>query len=325
MDNFADEDIILFLHSYSQNILENPLLNSKIPMWVEYLKTKKHYRENGLEEDYFFKKRFMITKDDLLTIHKLIDRVKRGKGLTRQSKTSIQGNISSSSQFGAFSLFNENEDYEGKEKQFELLGQVESAMNDYYKKMKKHQQKKDWKKNHTSSDWEPNGCVSGEPDRYYTEDINSSRPQIEFDVQDFAKTKLYNMSKTNIINQIDNITNILDHNNLITNEFDTEYKRAVPNLVSNKKGQYCSSIETLTQEGKEDILARPGQDISATRYWQDMDIINARGATRGNTAVPNNNPFEYQFQYLDGNYNRVPDPRIVGTSSRLENKTHFRR
>jgi ribosomal protein S19E (S16A) len=73
MDNFENEDINIFINSYKQHIIENPLLNSKIPMWVEYLKTKKHYKENGMEEDYFFKKRFRITEEDLITIHKLMN------------------------------------------------------------------------------------------------------------------------------------------------------------------------------------------------------------------------------------------------------------
>ena len=60
MDNFSDEDIDIFLISYKKHVLENPLLNQKIPVWVEFLKTKKYYRENGMEEDYFFKKRFFV-------------------------------------------------------------------------------------------------------------------------------------------------------------------------------------------------------------------------------------------------------------------------
>ena len=43
MDNFTDEEIDLFCTSYKKNIVSDPLLNSKIPVWVEFLKHKKHY------------------------------------------------------------------------------------------------------------------------------------------------------------------------------------------------------------------------------------------------------------------------------------------
>lgn len=348
MDNFKDEDIILFCESYKQHILENPLLNSKIPVWVEYLKTKKHYRENGMEEDYFFKKRFGLTQDDLMTIHKLIDRVKRGKTLTSNSKSRIQGTDGS---FGsaAYCGFDENENYDDKQPQFELMGQVQSALDDYNKKMKKAQVRKNWKQSSSTRAWEPNGCVDSEPDRYYTEDMYSSRPQVEFDVQDFARTQMYNMNKTNIVQQIDNINNILDSNDLITNDFDTEYKRAVPSLSSKKKVQFTNKIDgsignnNINQQTNQQTNQfnfsngmvsglSPGLGMDkvsgggpeSTRLWQDLDILNARGNTR-NSAIPNRNAFEHQFDYLDGNYNRVPDPRILGTSSRLENRSTFKR
>jgi hypothetical protein len=62
----------------------------------------------------------------------------------------------------------------------------------------------------------------------------------------------------------------------------------------------------------------------ATRLWQDVDLLTGRGNTR-KSGLDNRNPFEHQFQYLDGNYNRVPDPRIIGTSSRTENRSTFKR
>ena len=250
MDNFKNEDIIMFVDSYKQNILENPLLNSKIPVWVEYLKTKKHYRENGMEEDYFFKKRFGITNDDLITINKLIDRVKRGKTLTKQNKSNVRGSSGITS-LSSFSTFDENQQYPENGKNFELLDQVQDAMNSYYIKMKKNSDnKKGWKRNNYknnpneqyNSTWDPSGCIESEPDRYYTEDINSHRPQVEFDVQNFAKTEVFNMNKTNIIQKLDDISDKLDYNNLITNDFDTEYKRSVPNLNSKKKFNFAIKL-----------------------------------------------------------------------------------
>jgi hypothetical protein len=374
MDNFLDEDIEIFCINYKQNIVENPLLNAKIPIWVEYLKTKKHYRENGMDEDPFFKKRFRINNEDLLTIHKLIDRIKRGKTLTKVSKSNIMGTCGS---FGSniYGDFNENENYDDVQPKFELMGEVNSALDAYNKKMKKHSQKHKWKQSTDPRVWDPQaygmssqipsqlpsqiqsqntmtrsfdpiGCVQDEPDRYYTEDMYSTRPQVEFDVQDFARTQMFNMGKTNIIQQIDQINDILDSNNLITNEFDTEYKRSVPVINSKKKVSFTNHIDqsignnNLTGANRADWKFSNGmvsgleQGIGgpnhyagspeASRLWQDVDLLAGRGLTR-KPSIENRNSFEHQFQYLDGNYNRVPDPRIIGTSSRTENRSTFKR
>lgn len=359
MDNFLDEDINLFCSDYKEHIASNPLLNSKIPVWVEYLKTKQHYRQNGMEEDYFFKRRFGITTDDLVTIHKLIDRVKRGKTLTRVSNSNIKG---STQTFGSniYSTFDENENYDNSVPKFELMNEIAPAMEAYNKKMKKHSNRHKWKEeqelNNNQRTWGsatnrnfpgvPLGCVKDEPDRYYTEELYSTRPQVEFDVQDFAKTQMFNMNKTNIIQKLDDINDILDSNNLITNEFDTEYKRAVPVINSKKKVSFSNNIDAsignnyLDAENRSDYKFQNGMvsgleqglggptkytgSPEATRLWQDVDILAGRGLTR-KPAVQNRNSFEHQFQYLDGNYNRVPDPRIVGTSSRLENRSTFKR
>ena len=40
-----------------------------------------------------------------------------------------------------------------------------------------------------------------------------------------------------------------------------------------------------------------------------------------NRAIKNDQPFENQFQYLDCNYNQVLDDRLIGTSSRLDNRS----
>jgi hypothetical protein len=174
----------------------------------------------------------------------------------------------------------------------------------------------------------------------------STRPQVEFDVQDFARTQMFNMGKTNIIQQIDKINDILDSNNLITNEFDTEYKRSVPVINSKKKVSFSNHIDysignnELIESNRADwkfgngMVSGLQQGIEgqnqytgspeATRLWQDVDLIAGRGQTR-KSSINNRNSFEHQFQYLDGNYNRVPDPRIIGTSSRTENRSTFKR
>ena len=59
-------------------------------------------------------------------------------------------------------------------------------------------------------------------------------------------------------------------------------------------------------------------------HYRQQDILQQRTLTR-NTAIPNKNAFEHQFDYLDCNYNRVEDPRLLGQSSRLDNKSTFNR
>jgi hypothetical protein len=378
MDNFSDEDINLFCSDYKLHIASNPLLNSKIPVWVEYLKTKLHYRQNGMDEDYFFKRRFGITDSDLDTIHRLIDRIKRGKTLTKVSNTNIKG---TSQTFGSniYSTFIETANYDDVKPRFEIMNEIAPAMEAYNRKMKKQQKRHKWKQSANPRVWEdpktqmglsskiathndttrsfdtskyktdnfnPEGCVQDEPDRYYNDDLYSTRPQIEFDVQDFARSQMYNMNKTNIIQQLDQMNDILDSNNLLTNEFDDEYKRAIPVINSKKKVSFenkidhCIGNNELNESNRSDwkfgngIVSGLEQGIGgpshyigspeATRLWQDVDLLADRGLTR-KPAIDNRNPFEHQFDYLDGNYNRVPDPRIVGTSSRLENRTTFKR
>ena len=350
MDNFSDSDINLFCSDYKEHIASNPLLNSKIPVWVEYLKTKQHYKQNGMDEDYFFKKRFGITDEDIITIYKLIDRIKRGKTLTRESKSNIKG---TSQMFGSniYSTFDETANYDNVKPTFEIMNEIAPAMDAYKRKMKKHQKKYKWKQstnpgNFKLVNYHPEGCVEDEPDRYYTDELYSSRPQVEFDVQDFARTQMFNMNKTNIIQQLDKMNDILDSNNLLTNEFDTEYKRSVPVISSKKKVSFENNIDAcignnnLTSEnrsnwkfgngmisGLEQGIGGPNHyagSPEATRLWQDVDLLAGRGLTR-KPSIDNRSSFEHQFDYLDGNYNRVPDPRIVGTSSRTENKSTFKR
>lgn len=338
MDNFSDEDITLFVQSYNNHKMENTFVSNKIPIWCEYLKTKKYYRENRIDEDYYFKKRFDISQDDLKMIHQMIYRIKTGRGLEKSPKTNVQFYHPSQTSSNNYGSFNEQQDYSQNAGKFELLNELEGAMYDYHKKMKDRSNKNDWKKKMkerswnslnnereyiSSQDkfqthsWDPVGSVANEPDRYYTQDQYSQRPQVEFDVQQFNKTQMFNMGKQNIINDFNKMNNILNDNELITNDFDEEYKRAVPQLCPKKKVHFNNNVDYNTYNKNDESL-------ESTRLWQDMDILDARGNTR-NSAIPNKSAFEHQFQYLDGNYNRVADPRILGTSSRTENKTPFTR
>ena len=319
MSDFSNEDIIIFIQTYNNRNIDDPLLNSKIPVYVEFLKTKKYYRDNGVQEDYFFNKRFGVKQDDIETILKLLDRIKRGKNLSRTIRNNVEGNTGINNMLG-YGNFNENDNYEGQSNRFELLDEVQSAMDSYNNKMKKHNENKKWKVNEMNrynKFYHPDGSVQYEPDRYYTEGLNSERAQIDFDNQEFARSPLLSGNKTNIIQKLDKINNILEDNQLITNDVDSEYKRSVPRLSSNKKVNYENKIDDSNMENQ-------NLSINETRFWQDQSIMNARGITRNN-GLPNKNPFEHQFQYLDCNYNRVIDPRLLGSSSRLDNRSTFKR
>jgi hypothetical protein len=354
MDSFNNEDINLFIKSYELNLLDNVMLNEKLPVWVEYLKAKRHYQNNGMDEDYFFKKRFNITYDDLASIHKLMDRVKQGKKLTKDNASNnVRGSSADTyasggrgapsgdrSSYKIYSDFNENEEIDDKAaSKFELLSQVEGAMAEYYSKMKKQKDKKlAWKNGNKNYRYQRElqlaGSVGGVPDQYYLDEQSQARPQIEYDVQDFAKSPLFNMSKTNIINRIDKVSDILAHNNLISNDFDTEYKKSVP-VINTRKQTWSNEFDIdniakmLGDESHRDVNYVNTQsnnkisDPVAQRFWQDQDIMNS-GSTTRKPAIKNEQPFENQFQYLDCNYNRVMDDRLLGQSSRMDNREYKR-
>ena len=374
LNNVSNEDIDNFLKSYEQNLLDGCAPSTKIPVWVEYLKTKKYYRQNGMDEDFFFNKRFGMTNSDLINLQKIINRVKQGKKINRMNRSNVNANILSNpvldnsdpSMFSAFdrsgpntfSAFDETQEITDRDaNKFELLSQVSGAMDDYYTKMKKAKDKKlSWKNGNkdyryqreldsssqtigantnfnteTNSDnynYQTNLAMSGSiqdvNNPYYIEQEYSARPQVEYDVQSFAKSPLYNMSKTNIINRIDEISNILDKNNLLTTDF--QNGRAVPVVMTNKPN-YSSKWDTdliNKQLEEENYMGLKNKDPSATRFWQDQDILNPGAQTR-KPAIKNQQPFENHFQYLDCNYNRVMDPRLIGQGSRMDNRAKMER
>ena len=325
MEDFTDQDINLFITWYQDNLLDTNIINSKMSIWVEYLKTKKYYKMNGIDEDCFFKKRFNMTNDDIKKIHKIIYKIKTGQNFNK-NKTTIVGNTDNfmNNNFqNSFSLFNEDETYENSSNKFELLDEVQGAMNSYYSKMKKLKDKKNnWKKDSYDDNLQNrhiSNSVSNAPDRYYTDGLNSELGNIEYDVHQFGKSKLYSMNKSDIISKLDEYSNILEHNNLISNDFDTEYKRNIPSINSNKKGCIVNNINNSNVNDMNN-----NSNINEQRFWQDQNIMQAQPNTR-NSCIKNAQPFENQFQYLDGNYNRVIDPRLLSQSARLDNKSFVNR
>ena len=338
-NDFSDEDIDLLVKSYEMNINQgSPLLDSKIPVYIEYLKTKKYYRMNNIEQDYFFNKRFNITEQDINMIHQLINRIKSGSNLHHTMNYNIDGNYfnSGNNNLGGslvnYSNFDENEDLTNKNK-FELLSQVEGAMNDYYTRMKKLKNRKiNSSVNNYGNDRSfnaPANSVVDVPDRYYNNGLNSERPDIEYDVLGFAKSKLMNTRLTgnnSVASKLDKINNIIDYNQESA-EFDTEFKKSIPNINSRKKVTFNDNTFIKNNLSGQQLYNNEEEEVRENsnngRFWQDQDILKTNLTTR-NSCIKNKQPFENQFQYLDSNYNRVLDPRLTGESSRQDNRSYFR-
>jgi len=335
VNDCSNEDIDLLINSYEMNINQgSPLLDSKIPVYIEFLKTKKYYRMNNIDQDYFFYKRFNITKEDLNIINQLINRIKSGNNLHENMNYNVNGNyLNTGESTIGYSNFDENEDLNNNKNKFELLSQVEGAMNDYYSRMKKLKNRKinssvnNYGNNRSFNT--PANSVEDVPDRYYNNGLNSERPDIQYDVLGFAKSKLMNTRLTGndtVSSKLDKINNILDYNQE-SSEFDTEFKKSIPNINSRKKVTFNDNTFIKNNLSGQQLYDNEEKEIRENsnndRFWQDQDILKTNLTTRNN-CLKNKQPFENQFQYLDSNYNRVLDPRLIGESSRQDNKSYFR-
>ena len=316
--NISDEDIDLFITSYKKNLLTGTVV-AQIPIYVEILKTIQYYRDNNIEPDYFFFKKHNFTEEDTNKIYKLLVRLKKGKKLYHTPINNKINGASSNKNNNIYSYFNDKEVYDNNPK-FEILNQVESAMDDYYKKMNKIKDKRDMEKNNRNNSraWD---SVEGVSDRYYTEGENSERGQFEFDKLGFAKSKLFDTDKSDIINKLNIVDDVLKNNNVITNDFSYQYKKGVSTIQNNGNMSYYDNIEKGIKNTDNKLKNR---DPVSDRFWQDNDLLNSAPNTRIN-AIKNEQPFENQFQYLDANYNRVPDARLNGTATRFQNRSTLKR
>jgi hypothetical protein len=314
--NISDDDINLFTISYNKNLL-NGTVDPQIPVYVELLKTIKHYRDNNIDFDYFFLRKYNFTDEDNQKLHKLLNRLKKGKTLYH---TQINNNITASSNNKnkyIYSYFNDQEKYDEQPK-FEILQNVESAMSDYYKKMNKMKNKREMDQcNKGNRAWD---SVDGVSDRYYTPQENSERGQIEFDKLGFARSKLFDTDKSNMINNLSIVDEVLRNENLITNDFNNQYKRGVGTIQHNNNIPYYDNIQNGLNITNNKLK---NSDPVANRFWQDNDLMNSSPNTRI-PAIKNKQAFENQFQYLDTNYNRVPDPRLNGSATRFQNRSTFK-
>jgi hypothetical protein len=325
MDNYSDEDINLIISSYEQNLINNVVKDPKIPQYVEYLKNKLHYRINGISEDDFFKRRHQITNEDLYTIHKLVERLKQGKTLNQTKKTinGMSGNMSN------FCPFDANEQLvEGK---FDILPKVQGAMDDYHKKMKKLQKKRvNWKKtndynlennNHAQNNYESNTSVAGIRNNYYGNEMNSQRPQIDFEHHsNMSNSQMSQMSNINNNNNNFDIHSRINEisNNINSSEskFDNYNNLNMPHMAYNKKDSYQRNNNNNNESFDNSRMTNYAND----RYFQD---INNNLNTRSK-GVPGQLPVEHQYDYLNENPNKVIDTRLVGEPTRQDNHGYFR-
>jgi hypothetical protein len=148
--SYTNEDIMLFLTSYQNNLLNGVILDRQISNYAIYLKSIKYYRENNIDPDPFFKKRLNIYPEDDEKILRLIDRLKRGKNLYHRQINNSTVPLKSDTTTTIYSTFSEGENYVPK---FELLSNLQGAMDEYHKKMNKKQQKYENKKHSNERTW----------------------------------------------------------------------------------------------------------------------------------------------------------------------------
>ncbi len=302
--NFNIEDINLFINSFERDLNSGTLINTKIPVYVEYLRTKRHYMMNNMDEDMFFNKRFQITSKDIEEIYRLIGRIKSGKSLNK-NKDMVMGNTNSKTNI--YNEFNEDEDEDNNNNnnnnnnnKFQLLSEVQSAMDAYNARMKKVQQSRnEWKKTMNNRSFEDNKLDN----RFYTDGRTSQRiDSIEYNIQENGK------AVNGSIRNMDDMDSLINRSNY----FD-EYKRNVPVMNSNRKNDEIRNMEGGRMEG--------GKMDNNKRFWQDQDIMaNNLGTRKKNNEY--RQPFEHQFQYIDPNYNQVSN--IVNYNSRQDNRNYIR-
>lgn len=289
MNNLSIDDINLFLNSYNKNLL-NGTCNAKMPQYVAFLNAIKMNVEYNIPIDGYTYKNYGIENDDINKIHKLINRVKKGKPLHHRSVNQTVSNNLSDVSNNIYSNVDGMDLYQNAPT-LELTSKLKGAMNSYHTKMNDLKQKRNDEINKK---------------RYTNLNYNniSNYNNFNTDYSNFVNTTEILNNKQPLINEFDKINNILNYNeySTILNHNNTDpYQRMIPNIM-NDKNKYTN--------------------IPQTRFIQDSIQYGGFGNTR-NSAIPNKQPFENQFQYLDFNYNQVLNDRLIGTSSRLDNRENI--
>jgi hypothetical protein len=203
----------------------------------------------------------------------------------------------------------------------------------------------------SNSRYNPNAPHSPNEHKSRVNPMNICPDNYKYGVQDFAEDSVDNTNLSNAINQLENTEKLINYN--YTNRFDNEFKRSIPNIANNKNHQLHNSQYKLVNDnivndkygndnfrpmnstvgvdnggrggGPAIINDRYNQDALYTnnyRFNQDQDILKLNLITR-DPSQKNKQPFENQFQYLDCNYNRIPNKSLIGESSRMDNRTYM--
>ena len=298
--NISDEDIILFVNSYNKNLLGGTVSNNKINSYVELLKTIKYYRDNDIEFDCFFLKKFNFDNEDNEIILKLLNRIKKGKTLYhKQLNYNVTGCSGTSNKI--YSSFKENENYNNAPK-FELFSQVESAIDSYNSKMDKLKDKRK-NENVCNRNFEETNNNYLKSNTHYNASINNTRTS-GFDRFEFSDTNLLNNNNTSN-SRFDIINKVLDDKKISNGIFDDEFKTAYPTIYNNKKT--CNyTNNTVNRNNPSD------------RFYQDIQLSNEN--------INNMQGFENNFQHNLLATNQFIDSRLSSSSTRMDNRSlNFKR
>jgi hypothetical protein len=309
---FQQNDMELFIKSYSSNYSNNVVKNTKIPVYIEFLKRLHYYGENNIicsdDEMYSLKKMYQISNQDLKDINKYINQIKSGRTLYKKPNklNSLAYDVSNSS----LGLFEEKDEYINNG--FEILNQVSDVMDEYKRKMQQNiNEKLEWKKKSNNygntRNTDMNNFINS--DRYYQ---NSEKINIDYDK--------YSNPTNSCVGNLGTVQKINNaFNNLNSNDVDYQTQTILPNLYSKRK------ISTSNEFDK-NLLNLP-----ENRFMQDVQYDNLMNNSMFNNNQPtkeknrinnNGNYAEHGFNYLNKNPNHALNERLISVSCRMDNKSY---
>lgn len=308
--NLSTPEMNLFINSYEQNTSGNIIRNNKIPQYVEFVKHLRYYRENNITvfDDVLasLKKQFQLNNDDLNKINELVQKLMQNKSLFRTTPSQI-ANAYHDTTYSTISPFKEEDDYSKYSGKFELLDQVSDAMDKYQKRMKKSVSRKlDWKKqeNERALQHEIESKQFTASDRYHSAEYDG-KPNVNYDYYTNPQQAMMGGDRNNVAQNIEKIYNELSGK---PPPSDYDYLSAsMPNMYSK-------------QQTNESVMA----NLPENRFMQDTMMLQNGLTTKIKNPI-NKDIHEHGFQYLNGNPNRAMNDRLVGESSRMENKSYVRR
>ena len=177
------EQIDLFLENYDE-LLKNPSSNhnNKLHVYAEYLKHKKHFLLNNID-DSLLSKSYGLSKYDMMDLENIFESLEYGHKLYKK-KTKYISNIQANDSSFMYSNYNDNDDHNNNNG-FDLLNEVSDAMDNYYKKMNKIKRKQYGRKVHSSHDETPNVYNVN----YEQEQYNLDHPIIETNLMELPNDR----------------------------------------------------------------------------------------------------------------------------------------